>query len=140
MTVPMKTEYDSGVTKPQDVVRTVFGRIFGGDLSPLDEHSGLFALKKAFPSMLTAFPDFQAELTQQLVDGDRVISHWIFRGTHLGAFYGIPATGKPVEFQNISICRVVDGRIVSYNSEIGALRLLTQIGLLPLSAELASQL
>lgn len=82
--------------------------------------------------MLVAFPDFRAELKQQIVDGDRVGTHWVFRGTHLGEFQGIPPTGKPVEFQNLSITRVVDGRIVNYNSEIGFLTVLRQIGALPL--------
>lgn len=118
-------------TTPAETARAVFEAIFSGDLSPLDSHPGLDSLKHAFPSMLAAFPDFHAELKQQLVDGDRVALQWIFRGTHLGPFHGIPATGKPVEFQNLSISRVVDGRIVSYNSEIGALKLLTQIGALP---------
>jgi predicted ester cyclase len=140
MTSQIETESSPDVAKPEDVVRSVFGRIFSGDFSPFDEHPGLGMLKKVFPSMLTTFPDFQAELKQQLVDGDRVASHWIFRGTHHGEFYGVPATGKSVEFQNISICRVVGERVVSYNSEIGALKLLMQFGVLPLSPELASRL
>ena len=122
-------------TSPADVARSVFEAIFAGDLSLLDSHPGLAALKHAFPSMLAAFPDFSAELKQQLVEGDRVALQWIFRGTHRGPFYGVEPTGKPVEFQNLSISRVVDGRIVSYNSEIGALRLLTQIGALPIKPE-----
>jgi predicted ester cyclase len=117
---------------PAAIVRSVFQTIFSGDFSPFDTHPGLESLKKHFPSMLVAFPDFRAELKQQMVDGDRVATHWIFRGTHLGDLYGIPGTGKPVEFQNLSISRVVDGRIVSYNSEVGWLTALRQIGALPL--------
>jgi predicted ester cyclase len=133
LNLTMNTELPRKPDSRAAVVRSVFTAIFSGDSSPFESHPGLESLKKAFPPMLTAFPDFHAELKQQLVDGDHVASQWIFRGTHRGPFYGIAATGKPVEFQNISICRVVDGRIVSYNSEIGALRLLTQIGALPAS-------
>lgn len=117
---------------PDAVVRSVFQTIFSGDFSPFDSHPGLTALKQHFPPMLVAFPDFRAELKQQIVDGDRVGTHWVFRGTHLGEFQGIPGTGKPVEFQNVSISRVVDGKIVNYNSEIGFLTVLRQIGALPL--------
>jgi predicted ester cyclase len=120
------------LASPDAVVRSVFEAIFSGDSTPFDSHPGLASLKKAFPAMLVAFPDFRAELKQQLVEGDRVALHWVFRGTHLGDFYGIPATGKKVEFQNVSISRVVDGRIVNYNSEIGFLSALAQIGALPL--------
>jgi predicted ester cyclase len=128
----MKGHSDNNdVDSPAAVVRSVFTRIFAGDTGPFASHPGLASLEKAFPGMLRAFPDFGAELKQQMVDGDRVASQWIFRGTHLGDFHGIAPTGKSVEFQNISIGQVVDGRIVAYNSEIGALRLLTQIGALP---------
>jgi predicted ester cyclase len=117
---------------PDAVIRDVFLTIFSGDFSPFDDHPGLASLQKHFPPMLVAFPDFSAELKQQIVDGDRVATHWVFRGTHLGDFQGIPATGKAVEFQNLSISRVIDGRIVSYNSEVGWLTVLRQIGALPL--------
>ena len=122
------TEKDS----PAALVRSVFETIFSGNFSPFDSHPGLVALKQHFPPMLVAFPDFHAELKQQIVDGDRVGMHWVFRGTHLGEFHGIPPTGKPVEFQNLSISRVIDGRIVNYNSEIGFLTVFRQIGALPL--------
>ena len=126
--MPIEQEKES----PAAVVRSVFQTIFSGDFSPFESHPGLAALQKHFPPMLVSFPDFRAELKQQIVDGDRVGTHWIFRGTHLGDFHGIPGTGKPVEFQNLSISRVVDGRIVSYNSEVGWLTVLRQIGALPL--------
>ncbi|HEY2855082.1 MAG TPA: ester cyclase [Gemmatimonadaceae bacterium] len=66
------------------------------------------------------------------MDGDRVASHWIFRGTHLGNLYGIAPTGRSVEFQNLSICRVAENRIVEYNSEVGFLSVFKQLGILPL--------
>ena len=117
---------------PDAVVRSVFQTVFSGDFSPFESHPGLAALKQHFPPTLVAFPDFRAELKQQIVDGDRVGTHWVFRGTHLGDFQGIPGTGKTVEFQNLSISRVVDGKIVNYNSEVGWLTVLRQIGALPL--------
>src|SRR5689334_288181 len=81
---------------PDAVVRSVFQTIFSGDFSPFDAHPGLASLQKHFPPMLVSFPDFSAELKQQIVDGDRVATHWVFRGTHLGDFQGIPGTGKAV--------------------------------------------
>lgn len=133
----MTTSSTTTADSPGGVVISAFEAIFAGDFSPFEVHPGLAALREAFPKMLVAFPDFHAELKQQLVDGDRVALQWIFRGTHLGEFQGIAPTGKPVEFQNLSISRVIDGRIVSYNSEIGALRLLGQIGAFPVQRSVA---
>jgi predicted ester cyclase len=123
---------DVTAADPAAIVRSAFQAIFGGDTSPFDSHPGLEALRLHFPALLTAFPDFTAELKQQLVDGDRVASHWVFRGTHRGGLYGIAPTGKAVQFQNLSICRVERGRIVQYNSEVGWLSVFRQIGALPL--------
>jgi predicted ester cyclase len=113
------------------VVRETFGAVFRGEASPFEHHPGLYALRMAFPPMLAAFPDFSAELVRQLVDGCDVATHWIFRGTHAGELYGIRPTGKAVQFQNISICRVEAGRIMQYNSEIGWMSLLKQIDAWP---------
>lgn len=116
---------------PARLVRSVFSTIFAGDFSVFDAHPGLGALRQHLPPLRAAFPDFSAELRQQLVDGDRVATHWVFRGTHDGPLFGFPPTGKPAEFQNLSICRVQDDRIVQYNSEVGWLTAFKQLGLLP---------
>jgi hypothetical protein len=113
------------------VQKTIENLFNTGDLSVLDEHPGMLSLRRVFPAFKTAFPDVQVELQQQVVQDNRVASHWIFRGTHLGDLYGIPPTGKPVHFQNISIVRIQDGKIVQYNSEIGWLSIFMEIGVLP---------
>lgn len=115
--------------EPAKLVRSVFTTVFSGDSSPLEAHPGLAALKQHLPSLRNAFPDLSAELTQQLVDGDRVATLLILRGTNDGPLFGFPPTGKPVRFQNLSICRVESGRIVQYNSESGWLPALRQLGL-----------
>lgn len=116
---------------PAALVRATFEALFAGNLSVLDDHPGLTELKKRFPPLLIAIPDLRAELKQQLVQDDRVASQWVFRGTHEGELYGAAPTGRPVQCQNISICRVADGRIVQYNSEVGFLSLFHQIGAVP---------
>ncbi|HVD61687.1 MAG TPA: ester cyclase [Gemmatimonadaceae bacterium] len=117
---------------PFVVVRQTFEAIFAGDTEIFRQHPALTGLKHAFPKLLVAFPDFSAELKQHMVEGDRVAMHWVFSGTHEGELYGIAPTGKRVQFQNISISRVENGRIVQYNSEIGFLTVLMQLGALPL--------
>lgn len=88
-------------------------------------------LRNALPKLLTAFPDLTAEFKQEMAVADRVATHWVLRGTHTGEIFGIPATGKTVQFQNINIARVEQSRIVQFNSEAGWLSVLMQIGALP---------
>jgi predicted ester cyclase len=113
-----------------NIVRSTFESVFAGDFSVFDKHPGLGALREHFPPLLVAFPDFRAELKQTLVDGDRVALHWVFRGTHRGVLFGMQPTGVPVQFQNVGISRVENGRIVQYNSEVGWLSVFRQIGAL----------
>lgn len=117
---------------PAILVRRVFEGLFADGVGALEGHPGMSTLAAAYPLLAKAFPDIRVELQQQLVDGEQVASHWILKGTHTGEFFGIPATGKPVRYQNIGIARVVDGRIVQYNAESGWLTVLRQIGGLPL--------
>lgn len=119
--------------QPASVVREVFERLFTTGVDALDGHPGMGALREAFPVLKTAFPDLRIELQQQLVEGNRVASHWVLTGTHLGDFFGVAATGRAVRYQNIGIATVVDGKIVQYNAESGWLTVLRQIGGLPLS-------
>ncbi|HXT18254.1 MAG TPA: ester cyclase [Gemmatimonadaceae bacterium] len=127
------------MSSPADVARGVFESLFAGDYSVFDKHPGLAALREHFPPMRVAFPDFRAELKQQLVDGNRVAFQWIFRGTHDGPLLGVAPTGRTVQFQNLSISRVEDGRIVQYNSEVGWLTLLGQLGVVQRLAEAATE-
>jgi predicted ester cyclase/2-polyprenyl-3-methyl-5-hydroxy-6-metoxy-1,4-benzoquinol methylase len=113
------------------LVTDIVKRTFEGDLSVLDGHPGMASLREHFPAFKAAFPDIKAELQQTIVDGDRVAMHWIFSGTHSGTFFGIPPTGKRVRMQNVGIARVEGDRVVQYNSEVGWLTALKQIGALP---------
>jgi len=118
---------------PAEIAKETFETLFAThDLSVLDPHPGMESLKKVFPAFVKGLPDIKIELQQQVVDGNRVASHWVFTATHAGELYGIPPTGKPVRFQNINIMKIEDGKIVQYNSEVGWLALFMQIGFLPL--------
>ncbi len=119
------------VSDPSEVVVAMVEALVAGGEETLETHPGMEHLMRLWPSVKEAFPDFRAEVQQQLTQGDRVASHWIFSGTHRGDLFGVPATGKTVRFQNLSIARVIDGTVVQYNSETGWLDFLMQVGALP---------
>jgi steroid delta-isomerase-like uncharacterized protein len=60
----------------------------------------------------SAIPDMQLVNEDILVDGDKVAVRSTFRGTHQGALFGIPPTGKPIEAMAIDIHRIENGQIV----------------------------
>ena len=78
-----------------------------------------------------AFPDGRMTVEDMIAEGDRVATRKTFRGTHQGAFMGLPPTGKPVEIGLIDLVRVVDGRIIEHWNAVDTLGLLQQLGVLP---------
>ncbi len=117
----------------------------GHDLSVIDEmvapnierhHFGApgvgsDGVKAFMASFITAFPDLSCEVTQMIADDDRVVMHGVFRGTHDGALWGIPPTGKPIEFEVIDILRIKDGLSIEHWGVTDTMRLMTQIGVVP---------
>ncbi len=76
----------------------------------------------------TSFPDLTHEIEDLLAVDDKVILRATDRGTHLGDFQGIPATGKSVTLGIIAIYRLADGRIVEVWEQGDFLGLRQQLG------------
>jgi predicted ester cyclase len=75
-----------------------------------------------------AFPDHRVVIEEQIAEGDKVVTHVSFSGTHLGQFNGIAATGRQVVYSGIAIDRIVDGKVVEMWHIANTLALLQQIG------------
>jgi steroid delta-isomerase-like uncharacterized protein len=78
---------------------------------------------------LIGIPDFHTEIQDLIAEGDKVVARVLMTGTHTGDFYGIPATGKRVEFTGVFIARIENGRIVEHWGEEDAYNLLLQMGM-----------
>ncbi|MDH2444570.1 ester cyclase [Amnibacterium sp. CER49] len=65
-------------------------------------------------ALFAAFPDYQWKRITLVVEGDRIAAHLRARGTHRGAFRGIPATGRHVNAAEFGFYRVERGRIVEF--------------------------
>jgi steroid delta-isomerase-like uncharacterized protein len=58
-----------------------------------------------------AFPDFTHQIEEAFSQGDRVVVRGTNTATHLGDFNGMEGTGRRIEFGQIAIVRVADGKI-----------------------------
>lgn len=74
------------------------------------------------------FPDNQLTVEDWVVEGDKVVTRVIFRGTHQGEFLGIPPTGKQVMMTGFDIHRIKDGKIVERWGLFDTLMLMQQLG------------
>ena len=73
----------------------------------------------------TALPDFQFTIEELIAEGDRVAYHWTLRGTHLGPWLGVAATGKSLVRRGITVFALENGKITArygYSNELEALR------------------
>jgi len=86
--------------------------------------------RQSIAAFRAAFPDVHFAVEDMLVAEDKVIVRWTCRGTHRGAFLGLPPTGKVVTFTGINIYRIANGQIVERWAEEDAISLYQQLGLL----------
>ena len=87
--------------------------------------------KQVILGFRAAFPDGLFTTRDFIVEGNQVAVRSIGTGTHQGDFYGVPSTGRSVEFQTIDIHRVEAGRIVETYHVEDLLSVLTQVGGFP---------
>lgn len=92
---------------------------------------GLAGLKEALRGFRAAFPDMHWSIEEQLQEDDKVVSRFIWGGTHRAEFFGVAATGRRVSVWGIVIDRLVEGRIKETRIIMDALGLMAQMGAFP---------
>ena len=86
-------------THDLDGVLGTFGDIARYDDEPWGEHyDGRNGVRQFYEQLMTALPDLQIEVQHRHVAEDTVIVEVMIRGTQLGGWRGLPATGRRVEF------------------------------------------
>ena len=71
------------------------------------------------------------EIDEIFSTGDKVVVRWTGSGTHVADMNGIPATGKDINVDAISIHRLEDGKIAESWEVWDTLGFLQQIGVVP---------
>ena len=95
------------------------------------QRSGPGGLKDFVAQFRSAVPDYHVINDEILVAGDRVAVHSTVRGTHRGAFFGVPATGRPVTLRTCDFHRIAGGVIVATWHLEDFFAFLQQVGALP---------
>ena len=94
------------------------------------------ALKQHISEWLVAFSDIQFSIEQMITEGDRVVAHFLARGTHLGAWHSIPPTGKEISIQMMVVYRIANGQITEDWVLVDFLGFFQQLGLVKPTNEL----
>ena len=91
--------------------------------------SGPAALAQFLVPWRAAFPDLALTIEDLAVaEGDLIIARWTLRGTHRGAFLGVPPTGRLVAVAGTELYRLADGRIVERWAVVDLAGLRRQLG------------
>lgn len=99
-----------------------------GQPEPLSGPGGYLAI---IGMMRSGFSDIQWSLEDSVVEENKVAARFIMRGTHNGAFFGVPPTGKAIKVQAINFYLFSNGQIVEEYGQPDMLELLQQIGAVP---------
>lgn len=91
---------------------------------------GLEGARQVHATTLIGMPDWHTRIDDLVGEADKVVARITMSGTHTGGFWGIPATGRRVEFTGIYIVRIANGKIVEHWGEEDGVSLLTQLGVL----------
>jgi predicted ester cyclase len=96
--------------------------------------AGPAGVKMIAGMFLAAFPDLKVDIEIEIAEGDMVGGRLRQKGTHTGAMASptgeIPPSGKPVNFTEVAMLRIADGKVVTSWYWTDMIGLLTQIGVI----------
>jgi steroid delta-isomerase-like uncharacterized protein len=89
--------------------------------------------KMAHQMSMQAMPDRKTVIEEIMSDGDKVAARIRMTGTNAGGFpwFNIPANGKPVDVEYISIYSLKDGKVVEHRAIMDVMGLMQQLGAIP---------
>ena len=117
-----KNTLEKDLAKYEDI----WNRFLGGDTTVANEDNfdknvvvvtaqgdliGIEAVKNFYMNYLNGFSDIEFTILDAFGQGDRIVKHWNFKGTHTGVFFGIPPTGNKLDLSGTTLVTMKDGKI-----------------------------
>ena len=96
-----------------------------------DNVVGIQGFKDYYQNFLTGFSDVSFTIVDVFGQGNKIVKHWNFKGTHSGEFFGIPASGKNVDIDGVTLVTMKDGKIAQEQDFMDNLSFYQQLGLIP---------
>jgi ketosteroid isomerase-like protein len=73
---------------------------------------GREAIRKSWDTIFALFPDWTVNVSDVLIDGDRIAFLGQASGTDRNGWFGQPATGERIDYRAIILLTVADGKII----------------------------
>ena len=99
---------------------------------PDQDIQGVEDFKQYLTMYLTAFPDANVTVEDEIAESDKVVNRFTIRGTHQGEIeeFG-PPTGRQMEQKGMAISRIEGGKIVEEWQAFDNLGVRQRLGLAP---------
>lgn len=92
---------------------------------------GIDSARAYYANYLTGFSNITFTIKDVFGMGNKLVKQWNFKGTHTGLFFGIPATGKMVDLDGVTLVRMENGKIAEERDFFDNLAFMQQLGLIP---------
>jgi hypothetical protein len=90
---------------------------------------GIENFKAFYQNYLTGFSEVTFTIKNIFGQGDNIVKHWQFKGKHTGEFFGIPATGKNVNIEGVTLVKMKNGKILQEQDFMDNTLFMQQLGL-----------
>lgn len=129
--------HDAANAHDEELLSQTIDEVFHPDVlvrTPLPlQETGSQAIKSVFSMLQRAFPDLQVRIEDLIEEDDKVVSRNTVTGTHLGDYMEHPPTGRTVVYDEISIMRFAEGRIIETWGVVDVLSQMKQLAFIPAS-------
>jgi steroid delta-isomerase-like uncharacterized protein len=95
---------------------------------PPEPLRGPEAFKGFIAELIVGLPDAAVTVDDMIAEDDRVACRWTLRGTHEGALFGFPPSGRQVEISGFTFYRIVGGKVIEEAGIGNTLSLMQQLG------------
>jgi len=88
---------------------------------------GIEATKNYYMNYLTGFSDREFTILEVVGQGNRLVKHWNFKGTHTGDFFGMPASGNKLNLSGTTMVTMKDGKIAKEQDFFDVMSMVNQL-------------
>jgi len=92
---------------------------------------GIDNFKDYYQNFLTGFSEIDFTIVDIFGQDNKIMKHWNFKGKHTGDFFGIPATGKAVDIDGVTLVKMQNGKIAQEQDFMDNLTFMSQLGINP---------
>jgi len=92
--------------------------------------TGLDDFKAYYANYINGFSDGEFSVINAFAQGDNLVKHWNFKGTHDGEFFGIPATNKTLDLSGTTLVKMKDGKVLQEEDFYDNYSFMKQLGLI----------